>query len=342
MVNYKQQRFLLMTLDPVHIGTGGYRLGRVDLSIVREPGTNVPKIPGTGFSGAARSYAAYLYGKRDCAGKGGKAGEKYCAQPTCPICYTFGYTKGTASYSGTVSLFDAHILLFPVHSMAGPVWVSTKQRLDEADFTVQLPEGAEEEASSQGERAFLTWDWEKPLNLGWLLLDVAPGKANVTPPDGSDWADQDEWKAVQNCIVLVDERLFSQVVNSNLEVRTSVSIDPATGAAEEGALFTYEAIPRATFLYCDVVMDDYRQGVKPWSSGPVTRKYTENGGDNRGDPLGQTWNSPLDVVKSGLKMAEWLGIGGMGTRGFGRIRIVGEPWNVPLSINEEVRHEQQA
>jgi len=41
-------------------------------------------------------------------------------------------------------------------------------------------------------------------------------------------------------------------------------------------------------------------------------------------------------------MAELLGVGGMGTRGFGRIRIVGEPWNVPLSINEEVRHEQQA
>ncbi len=35
---YRQQRFLFMTLDPVHVGTGGYRLGRVDLSIVREAG----------------------------------------------------------------------------------------------------------------------------------------------------------------------------------------------------------------------------------------------------------------------------------------------------------------
>ena len=57
-------RYLLMTVDPVHIGTGGTRLGRVDLSIVREPGTNLPKIPGTSFSGAIRAYAAYRYGKR--------------------------------------------------------------------------------------------------------------------------------------------------------------------------------------------------------------------------------------------------------------------------------------
>ncbi|MDZ7261237.1 MAG: type III-B CRISPR module RAMP protein Cmr4 [candidate division KSB1 bacterium] len=337
MSNYQQQRYLLMTLDPVHIGTGGYRLGRVDLTIVREPGTNVPKLPGTGFSGASRSYAACLYEKPDCAGKGGLAGEKYCdTLETCPICYTFGRTKGTISYAGTVSLFDAHILLFPVHSMAGPVWVGTKQRLEEAGFTVLLPTGGEE-APAQEEKIFLTWDWNKPLNLGWVLLDVAPGKVNVTPPTGSDWANQNQWKAIQNRIVLVDERLFSQIVNSNLEVRTSVSINPATGAAEEGALFTYEAIPRATFLYCDVVMDDYHQGLKPWSSGPVTKKYTPNGGDNKGASLGQTWNNPLDVVKTGLKMAEWLGIGGMGTRGFGRIRIVGEPWNVPLSITQEVQ-----
>ena len=37
------------------------------------------------------------------------------------------------------------------------------------------------------------------------------------------------------------------------------------------------------------------------------------------------WESALDVVKAGLRMAEWLGVGGMGTRGFGRLAIVGEP-----------------
>jgi CRISPR-associated protein Cmr4 len=51
---YKHHRYLLMTLDPVHPGAGGYRLGRVDNSIAREPGTRLPKIPGSSLHGAAR------------------------------------------------------------------------------------------------------------------------------------------------------------------------------------------------------------------------------------------------------------------------------------------------
>jgi CRISPR/Cas system CMR subunit Cmr4 (Cas7 group RAMP superfamily) len=48
-----------MALDPIHIGTGRYRLGRVDAAIACEPGLKLPKIPGTSLHGAARYYAAY-------------------------------------------------------------------------------------------------------------------------------------------------------------------------------------------------------------------------------------------------------------------------------------------
>ena len=61
--NFSLNRCLFMTVDPVHIGTGGYRLGRVDAAIAREPGTKLPKIPGTSLHGAARHYAAYRYNK---------------------------------------------------------------------------------------------------------------------------------------------------------------------------------------------------------------------------------------------------------------------------------------
>lgn len=53
----ESRRYLARSLDPVHIGSGGYRLGRVDMSIVREPGTGIPKIPGTSLAGAIRAYA---------------------------------------------------------------------------------------------------------------------------------------------------------------------------------------------------------------------------------------------------------------------------------------------
>ena len=377
--HYLVQRYLLMTLDPLHIGTGGYRLGRVDLSIVREPGTRLPKIPGTSLAGAARSYAAMRYGKIRCAGQGG-ADQPHCGQPTCPICYTFGYiTKNKQgdeqnAHSGVVNVTDAHILLFPVHSVAGPVWISTPQRLREAGFKNVQPE------SVPDEQIYLSWNHPNRLNLGWLMLDVAP-PATFTPPEV--WKNDPHWTAVQKRIVLVSDSLFSHIVNSNLEVRTSVSIDPRTGAAADKALFTYEALPRATWLWLDVVEDDYRrdfptkeklekweQDLKQngdeaakllkrwllWKESDASKQKEEarkKASQWVDDDLGryrkaeslpstkQGWQKqhqnqqntkqedsregPIDVVRAGLELAEYLGIGGMGTRGFGRIRIVGNP-----------------
>lgn len=297
---YTLQRFVIMTLDPVHIGTGGYRLGRVDNSIAREPGSNLPKIPGTSLAGAARSYAAMRYEKPGCAGQGG-----HCGQADCPICYTFGSTRGNeGGNAGTVSLADAQLLLFPVHSMAGPVWVTTKSRLGQASFSIDTPDLGRDEFATT-----LT-GWVKPLNLGWLLLDRKDGAANVTlPPEVKSIGN---WDDLAKRLVFVDEGMFSHIVNSNLEVRTSVSIDPITGAAKEGALFTYEALPRAALLWCDVVEDNYRQEKFPAD-------------DAKAKEFGH--HSPLDVVKAGFELAQHLGIGGMGTRGFGRIKLLAD-WEV--------------
>jgi len=335
-----------MTLDPLHVGTGGYRLGRVDNAIVREPGTNLPKIPGTTLAGAARSYAAMRYEKTHCAGQGqpGPGREGHCGQRTCPICYTFGHTVGQGSYVGAVSLFDAQILLFPVTTMSGPAWVTTEKALTDLGFTVtvqtgspQSPSGGQppEAAPATTARAAIGLnvarreDGTGALNLGWLLLDVAAERPTIQAPP--EWQGT-ELDVVLPRIVLVEPELLAQIVNSNLEVRTSVSIDPRTGAAQAGALFTYEALPRATFLVLDMVEDDYSQGV----SWPVTRKVRreerETDGrteviyhDNNGEPLGDTWHHPRDVARAGLELARTLGVGGMGTRGFGRLALVGSP-----------------
>src|SRR2546426_3723500 len=157
---YTQQRLLFMTIDPVHIGAGGYRLGRVDMTIAREPGTNLPKIPGTSLAGATRSYAAMRYGKPEVAGQHKKfTGNR----TTCPIIYTFGTATDTSSgqpqsdgvnQAGTVSIGDAHILFFPVNSMAGPVWVTTKEIIEETWETgsVILPKSGQQEIEPTDER----------------------------------------------------------------------------------------------------------------------------------------------------------------------------------------------
>jgi CRISPR-associated protein Cmr4 len=318
MATYERQRYLLMATDPVHVGTGGYRLGRVDNSIVREPGTRVPKIPGTSLHGAARSYAAQLYETPEAAGQ---SQDKVESPDANPVCYTFGYLKKekkdkpgdeekTTAYSGVVNLFDAHVLLFPVHSMDGPVWVTTLARLREAGFAVSEPP----EDWPTG-AALLNWARQDALNLGWLMVSVG-GQVSVTAP--TKWQGAARWQEAQKKIVVVQDALFSQAVNSNLEVRTSVAIDPERGAAEDGALFTYEALPRTTFLTAEVVLDDYRDGS---NDRPFPKNTTA-----KNNPLpGGTWSGPLDVAKAGLGMIEWLGVGGMGTRGFGRMAIVAEP-----------------
>lgn len=326
MATYKWQRYLFMITDPVHIGTGGYRLGRVDNSIIREPGTKIPKIPGTSLHGAARAYAAQLYENPEAAGQDHRG----VANPDQdPVCYTFGYIKSDESqpdrniaYSGLVNIFDAHILAFPVYSIAGPVWVTTYERLSQAGFTIICNQNNGDESRDwsppedwEAGDVFLTWQRSEPLNLGWLMMNVG-GQVSIKSPE--KWEEAECWKKVIDHLVLVHEALFSQVVNSNLEVRTSVAIDPRRGAAEEGALFTYEAIPRTTFLTAEAVLDDYREA---WPLESEKCRVTSKGNPLPGDP----WTGPLAVVKAGLRMIEWLGVGGMGTRGFGRMTIVGEP-----------------
>lgn len=308
-MTYQHKQFFLLTLDPVHVGTGGNRLGRVDNSIVREPGTRLPKIPGTALHGAIRQYAAVRYESLRCAGSGQNKEEhkSHCKDPQCPVCYTFGYLRGQdGGQSGTVSIGDARLLLFPVHSLAGPVWVTCPSVL--AEFGITAADPGEQVCLSQ------TLSNHSHLNLGWLMLPKTtaafPWPAPLTAvPD-----------AIKCRAVLVSDKLFSQIVNSNLEVRTSVSIDPATGAAKDGALFTYEAIPRTAVLWCDVVEDDYRknpQNSATFPAWPVTQSKTGKTFANA-----DRWQRPLDVVQAGLLLAEHLGIGGMGTRGFGRVRLL--------------------
>ncbi len=369
MSNHQPQlyRFFLMTIDPVHIGTGGYRLGRVDNTIVREPGTRVPKIPGTAIHGAIRHYAAHRLGKPQCAGQSG-----HCGKDICPICYTFGAITEDGARAGVVSISDAHILLFPVYSMYGPVWVTTCERLRDSQLVNNPPKPSDDKAIWSDD---LTP--EGSINLGWLMVERDVNESFDPATIQDNGLIQQE---IKNRIVIVSERLFTHIVNSNLEVRTSVSIDPETGAAQEGALFTYEAIPRATILWTDVVVSDFKGNfpdTNRWKN--ILARYGLHGNPEQWPSLPENvpsneaslneeekkvlsvlrelgyvsafpeqdvkkkefwntvkqsynlmkkviegkfphWRTTLDMVHWGFQWTEYLGIGGMGTRGFGRIK----------------------
>jgi CRISPR-associated protein Cmr4 len=96
--SFQTFRHLGIALDPIHVGTGGARLGRVDLTIARDPVTCIPKIPGSSLAGVYRTYAAMAKNRfPDCAGVGqprpGGPGRHF-GQASCPICTVFGFARG--------------------------------------------------------------------------------------------------------------------------------------------------------------------------------------------------------------------------------------------------------
>lgn len=307
-----QRRYYAMALDPVHVGTGGYGIGRVDNSIVREPGTNLPKIPGSSISGVARAYSAlsiqskypekqtYSRVKDDkvesCAGKGGEKGEDHCGWPSCEVCVAFGFSKGgesDSSFQGLARFYDAQILFFPVPSMVGPVWVTSPSVLYSCL-------GVNIEVSPERFRK-INAEHDSQLNFGWLMLqNDTLLKADV---DLTALATCAVCEKVKGSAYIVPDMLFSRIVNDNLEVRTSVAIDPATGAAEDKALYSYEAIPRGTIMWFDVFYDN--------------PQYFRIKGAN----IGVALDKIETAVHGGLELIELLGVGGMSTRGMGRMKV---------------------
>ncbi len=304
-----------MAVDPVHVGTGGARLGRVDNTIVRDPVTKVPKIPGSSVAGVLRTYVAMheeatngarqVNGKDkpyypDCAGQGQPRRDGFgghCGRSDCKVCTVFGFARGDrGGFAGLASFSDAHVLLFPVATRLGPIWITAPGALRLIDRLRNY----EDVADNEVHRAASSND---PLNLGWLLLPVSEhDMQRVTTALGALHVPQ----YIVDRLGIVSDKLLSHVVNSNLEVRTSVAIDPATGAAEEGALFTYEALPRGTVLLWDVTCRNpqhFRIGQAAVQA--VTSVQAVH-----------------DVVATGFPYLEALGIGGMGSRGMGRLRVL--------------------
>ncbi len=281
----KPKKFCMRALDPIHIGAGGYRLGRVDNTIVRDPATDIPKIPGTAIAGVIREFTILYKMENDdeCKNKSTEKEKRSCAEEK--IKTYFGNEKN----KGMLRFYDGQIIFFPVSSIQGTVWVTTKEILeywfgelnDKNGKTIKLPDKIDDKAY-----ALKGIDTQKPLNLGWLLLEVEEVK------NGSEISLPSNISTYVKRSVIVSEKLFSHILNDNLEIRTSVRIDPTTGTSVEGALFTYEAIPRGTILGFEVVKDNTRE------------------------------KDDIDIeMKDVSSYFKLIGIGGMGTRGFGRVEL---------------------
>ena len=310
--SYKKNSYFLTALDPVHVGAGSYRIGLVDNTIIREPHTNLPKIPGTSIAGKARAYAALKCDEKqteevtkinsrylNCSGKGGSDGKKHCGKLDCPVCTAFGFAKGNdkdgSSFKGLASFSDAHLAFFPVHTSMGPVWATCPDLLGRMGANCEDIDYADIFSFNEGPVT------PAGLNLGWRWFKKGSGHTFTVPivlPENIK-------QLVKQKGVIISNYMFTQVVNDSLEVRTSVAIDPMTGAAETGALYSYEALPRTTILRFDITVEN-----------PVYFRIKEK-------EIKLSMADIMDNAESGLKTyLPVLGIGGMGTRGMGRMKMI--------------------
>ncbi|MDQ5908100.1 MAG: putative CRISPR-associated protein Cmr4 family [Pseudomonadota bacterium] len=291
----KSHPLYLFALDPTHIGAGGYRLGRVDNTILRDAATNLPKLPGSSMNGASRSGAIYSLpdDQRDRAIQYARAmlDEQNKPRPHSgaddPVAQVFGYAENSEGQSriGLVSFRDAEIFAFPVPTMAGPRWMTTPALLEAAGCpnVPTLNDPTKVVVQSVGAPP-------ARINLGWILLDATPKPI----PFPTFLNSQPGMAHVRANLVLVHDSLFPSLVNANLETRTSVSIDFETGAGADGLLFTYEAAPRGTLYRGQIDFDDQR--------------------------FPDLYAGSLTLVQKGLALACQLGLGAMTTRGFGRMQ----------------------
>ena len=367
--NPKNIEIFALATDPIYIGTGGYTIGRVDNTIVRDPITNIPKIPGSSLAGTWRYYTVleiHKYFLKDkfrknkserkeklkeflndkgkdkwedlsddnekkefmkhifniekdwilfegnryigikCAGQDDAPNEEIDSERNtghcghCIVCKGFGFSKKDISWQGQIFFSDLNILFFPVFTIKGTKWITTDSKLKEIGIN---------HINEPPENKILTEEGDEGhLNLGWLYLEVE-GEHSIKDENLNKLAFEN-FKLKPEDVIIVPEELFSHIVNSNLEVRTSVSIDPITGAAKEGALFTSEAIPRGTIFYGNVRIFDKSvfEEIEPKLK-PLPNK----------DELS-------NALKDSKHYYESLGIGGMTTRGFGRLKITSPEW----------------
>ncbi len=323
--------------DPVYIGTGGYTIGRVDNTIVRDPITRIPKIPGSSICGTwryfmmlqlqsyflendtvhyrskretrkgvnltdlfrsdspewARTFEGNRYAAVKCAGSDDLPNESIIGMESfksghcghCIICKTFGFSKQDRSGQGLAAFSDLNILFFPVYTRLGTRWITSEQILIDSGFIAKRTENLTNEKIAVSEQD----SQEKYLNLGWMNLETKTRENTHMLSNFNGLKEKD--------IIIVPDSLISQIINSNLEVRTSVAIDPNTGAAKQGALFTSEAIPRATWFYGKVNLFNR----------PGNHLAAEN--------------VFFDALNDSKHYYESLGVGGMTTRGFGRLKM---------------------
>ncbi|MGB9901327.1 MAG: type III-B CRISPR module RAMP protein Cmr4 [Pseudothermotoga sp.] len=227
--------FLIYAETQIHAGKG-MDIGAVDLPIQRERTTGFPIIQG--IKGALRASI-----------KDNKVRDIFGSEPTD--------NTNQETKPGRVAFSEAKILLFPVRNPESLfVWVTCPLALIRflRNFEKSKVEGLIgqiEQTQIKDTEALTLWKetyiWLEEINMNatncpWL-------QEFATKIAEQACATQYIKEKLKKDIVVVNDKIFSQIVENMTDVVPRVRIDHEKGTVESGALWYEEYLPQETFMY---------------------------------------------------------------------------------------------
>jgi CRISPR-associated protein Cmr4 len=202
--------------------------------------------------------------------------------------------------------------------MLGPLWVTSPQALSRVGIPTSVYANIEDGKVLL--TSFLPLGDQIGINMGWRWFEKGDTEIGETLAELKDrfLFDGKLSSKFWNRTAILNDFMFEQIVNDHLEIRTSVAIDPKTGAAEETALFSFEALPRSTVLTFDLTLTD-----------PAYFKINGEDLQKKSDsPSPLSLDDVLTNARLGFDYLPILGLGGMGSRGLGRVAIIADQGEV--------------
>lgn len=232
-------------LTPLRVGTDE-GLGAINLPTLREAHTQHPIIPGSSLKGVLRASISDKRAQRE----------------------LFGPEREDASdHRGALSLTDARLIALPVRSLHGTfAWCTSlpvlrrlnrdrgEARLPPMDLKglddkeVQVAKGSALMTASG--KVFIE-EFETAAQTRAAVDTLARLLAREIWPE-----DEDSQGFFVARFALLPEDAFNLLTRTSMEVRTRVSLDPATGTAAASGPWTEEAMPAETLLAALVVGRD--------------------------------------------------------------------------------------
>lgn len=320
MIDALTKKYLVLALDPIHIGTHRDPTTAVGHSpnfgstIARDI-DRFPLIPASSLKGCTRALCSVNFGVESCDGKGWN-----CPQPhRCFSCSVFGFSNyhHGGSSSSLVRFSSASVLAIPVRVSATVFWLTSWFRLSRSGLLSEQPIDKREWGIADA----LT-DAEASSLIQMLRRGTAVAYAAVRRVQTRSWPGPPEVREAFSHLAVVDEYTLTSFVEHSTDYATSVSIDPKSGRAKPGALFDIEHINRWCLLSFEVTY------VSPVLRG--IREFLNT--KNSAMPVIQaTLGDVTKVVEGALERIRFFGIGGKRSRGYGRALV----W--PLSPDDHMR-----